>query len=200
MGSLSLNLQNVRSRPETGKIYFRYADIEVLPEYPITPLVELLGGELFLVPSPSPRHQNISRNIEFLMEGFLRKSKRGKVFDAPIDVQFTEEDVVVPDLVFVSNDKLGIIKEKNIRGVPDLIIEILSSNEKHDLQTKKKLYQKHGVQEYWIVDPKTETILLMRLQKGEYVTVGKYGKGKSVQPSIPALEGLTLSVDEIFEP
>ena len=115
---------------------------------------ELIEGELYMTPSPITNHQRISRKIEFLLEKFVTENELGEIFDAPYDVYFDDENVVQPDILFISKDRLNIIGDKNLQGAPDLVIEILSeSNAYRDLIQKKKLYAMHGVKEYWIKEP-----------------------------------------------
>ena len=120
---------------------------------------ELIEGELYMTPSPITSHQRISRKIEFLLEKFVTENDLGEIFDAPYDVHFDDENVVQPDILFISKDRLNIIGDKNLQGAPDLVIEILSeSNAYRDLIQKKKLYARFGVKEYWIVVPGEKTI------------------------------------------
>ena len=73
---------------------------------------ELIEGELFMTPSPKTDHQRISRELEFKMVKFVKENDLGEVFDAPYDVYFDEEDVVQPDILYVTKERLGIIGEK----------------------------------------------------------------------------------------
>lgn len=117
---------------------------------------ELIDVELIITPSPSTRHQRISRKIEFVIEKFVADNNLGEVFDAPYDVYLDEENVVQSDILFVSRDRLSIIGEKNIQGSPDMVIKIVSENSAYrDIVQKKNLYARFGVKEYWIVIPET---------------------------------------------
>jgi Uma2 family endonuclease len=139
--------KNFKTRPFSGKVYFTYDNIKDLPEFPEGPLVELIQGDLYVVPSPTPRHQEISQNLAILLGNHIRAKNLGKLYSVPIDVLFSEEDLTVPDLLFIETSNLGIVKEKCIEGSPNLIIEILSSNRQTDLQYKLKLYEMYGVEE-----------------------------------------------------
>jgi len=115
---------------------------------------ELIEGELLMTPSPITSHQRISRKIEFLIEKFVTENDLGEVFYAPYDVHLDDENVVQPDIMFISKGRSKIIGEKNLLGAPDLVVEILSESTAYrDLIQKKKLYAKFGVKEYWIVVP-----------------------------------------------
>lgn len=169
MSTLPLKEAKLRIRASTGKIYFTVSDLIHFSEYPEGPLVELINGELFMTPSPNINHQNISSELHFQIKLFLKSNNQGQIFTAPIDVKLSEEDLTIPDLVYIGNSKANIIGEQSINGSPDLIIEIVSTNKKQDYIIKKELYQKFKVEEYWIVDP-TEKIILVYLlnENGQY--------------------------------
>ena len=117
-------------------------------------ICQFINGEIIMSPSPSSKHQRVSRRILSQILIFLENNNMGEVFYAPLDVFFNEENACEPDILFISKKRLHIIKEDGVYGAPDLIIEILSpSNSYQDLKTKKKIYEKHGVKEYWIIDP-----------------------------------------------
>ena len=85
----------------------------------------------------------------------------GKIYFAPTDIILNEINVVQPDIFFISEENFKIISEKNIKGTPDLIIEIISpSTAYYDLIEKKELYEKFGVKEYWRVDPQKQWVEL----------------------------------------
>ncbi|MHA1522334.1 MAG: Uma2 family endonuclease [Promethearchaeota archaeon] len=198
MLSINLDPRNLKTHQKSGKVIFTHDMIGRLHEYPIGPLLELINGEIFLIPSPSVLHQEISAKIEFLFRKFLSKHPIGKLFDAPIDVVLSEENVIIPDLVYIKNSNRGIIKEKNIAGVPDLIIEVLSSNRNHDLIYKKNLYEKCCIGEYWIVDPVNNeiTIFIYDQFKKEYkkgCSLIQYQSLKSV-----ILENIEITIKDVF--
>ena len=104
-------------------------------------------------------------------------------------------DVVVPNLFYVSKDQQGIIQEKHVAGVPEFIIEIFSTNRNSDLVLKRNLYERHGVQEYWIVDPDAGEVLCHTLHEGSYLTPEQYSD--CVESHV--LPGFKLLVAEIFQ-
>ena len=123
---------------------------------------ELHGGELITVPAPNMTHQGISTILLRLIDTLVYLKKLGKVYHAPTDVVFSDNEVVQPDLVFVSNERSHILTENNIRGAPDLIIEILSpSTAGRDRTFKRTLYERHGVKEYWMVDASARNITVL---------------------------------------
>ncbi len=114
---------------------------------------ELIDGEHYVTPSPNTRHQDLSLRLILALGNYLAAHPGGRLFHAPYDCVFTDFDVVEPDLLWIAADQLGIITEKHVRGVPALVVEILSpSTRKVDERTKRDLYDRAGVREYWLVD------------------------------------------------
>ena len=135
---------------ERSRIKFTYEDYKHTPE---DKRYELLDGELIMVLAPRTAHQRTSRDILIPINTFVAENDLGEVFIAPCDVVLSETDVVQPDLLFVSKERSHIINEDNIRGAPDLVIEILSpSTAQRDRTLKRTLYALHGVPEYWQAD------------------------------------------------
>ena len=178
------------------EIKFSYEDYRNLPESE-TNIYELIHGEFVMIPSPITYHQEISRNIEYFLWDFVRKNNMGYVYLAPFDVVFSKENVVQPDILYISKERSKIITENNIQGAPDLIIEILSkSTAERDKTLKKTLYAKYGVKEYWMVDPKTKTVEVLRLQKTGYTMDRIYKKNETLTTSL--LEDLRIDLKEVF--
>ena len=158
---------------------------------------ELLDGELIMVPAPNMVHQGLSTILLRLIDTLVTLQKLGKVFHAPTDVVFSDTDTVQPDLIFVSNERAHIITENNIRGAPDLVIEILSpSTAGRDRTFKRTLYERHGVREYWMVDPAARNVTVLLLGENGYELAGIYGEGQTL--TSPTLPGFGLNLDDIF--
>ncbi|MCA9188778.1 MAG: Uma2 family endonuclease [Pirellulaceae bacterium] len=120
---------------------------------------EVVNGEHYMNPAPSTRHQTVSRHLQFQLYTQLELQQRGKVFNAPTDVELASHDVVQPDLVVILTANQRIITPKRIRGIPDLCVEIISeSNPDYDRILKLEMYQRCGVPEYWIVDPQEQVV------------------------------------------
>ena len=159
---------------------------------------ELIEGELYMTPSPITNHQRISGRIEFELRKFVAENDCGEVFDAPYDVYFDDKNVVQPDILFISKDRLNIIGDKNLQVAPDLVIEILSeSNAYRDLIQKKKLYARHGVQEYWIVVPGEKTIDIHILKDKTYQLYQTLGEDEILES--PILKGFKMELKAIFK-
>ena len=179
---------------QRSRIKFTYEDYKHTPE---DKRYELLDGELIMVPAPRTGHQRTSREIEFALHAFITENDLGEVFDAPYDVVLSDTDVVQPDLLFVSKERSHIINEDNIRGAPDLVIEVLSpSTAQRDRTLKRTLYALHGVPEYWQADTDAKIAMVLTLEDGDYKVAGIYGEGQTLVS--PMLLGFTLEIDRIF--
>jgi Uma2 family endonuclease len=182
-----------------AQIKFTYEDYKSLP-YVERQRFELLEGELIMAPSPNTEHQEIARELFRPLEEYIRSHDLGKIYFAPLDVVLGEpgeEQVVQPDILFVSKERRRIIQEDEIRGAPDLVVEILSpSTEEKDRVFKRRLYAKYGVKEYWLVDPDSQTIEVLTLGKQGYERAGLYNKNRVLQS--PLLPELRIALDEVF--
>ena len=159
---------------------------------------ELIDGELVpMAPAPDRDHQGISLTIALLIGDFLGRANLGRLYAAPRDVYLTDTDIVQPDLLFISNERLEIDTERPVRGAPDLVVEVRSpSTANRDWTTKRQLYARHGVKEYWIIDPDARTVTLMLLI-GDILDVSSIlGEGDPLESSV--LAGFSAGVTEIF--
>ena len=158
---------------------------------------ELINGELIMAAAPNEAHQIAGLELGSRMNTFAKANALGQVIIAPFDVLLSDTDVVQPDILFVSNERAHIRTPANVRGAPDLVVEILSpSSSSRDWREKFDLYSKHGVKEYWIIDPINRVIWLMLLRRGELEIAGTYGEGDTV--SSTALAGFSVKVDDLF--
>jgi Uma2 family endonuclease len=161
---------------------------------------EILEGEIFVSPSPVTKHQRISRNLLAILHRHVAQQKLGEVFSAPMDVVLSDINVVQPDLLFVSSARQKIITEKNIQGAPDLIVEILSeTSAEQDRLTKKQIYARHGVREYWLIDPDRETVEVYRLEPKRrlFQHIATYQSDETLQSALfPSLE---IKLAELWE-
>jgi Uma2 family endonuclease len=179
----------------TQKKKYTYQDYFDLPDD--GKRYELINGELVMTPAPNTIHQTVTNNLEDSLRSFLRKNKTGKMFHAPYDVVLSKKNVVQPDILYISNERSGIINENNVVGTPDLIIEILSPGTAYyDLLEKKEIYEQFGVEEYWIVDPKKLRIdvyqnIEQRFELNQRVE--SEGIAKSV-----VIKGFEVKIENIF--
>jgi Uma2 family endonuclease len=120
---------------------------------------ELRNGKIEFMASPIPSHQDISMRLSAFLGMHVLTHNLGKLFAAPMDTQFTEHDTFQPDLLFISNERLGIIGDKKIEGAPDLVVEILSpGNTAKEMSYKRHVYESTGVREYWFIEPEKRTL------------------------------------------
>jgi Uma2 family endonuclease len=159
---------------------------------------EVIDGVLHMSPPPRARHQRIlARLVANLME-FLKSESPGELLFVPIGVRLPNQTVPVkPDILFIKAERLDIIGEDYVEGAPDLIMEVLSpGNWLYDRREKMQLYQAAGIDEYWIVDPRTDTIEVYLLEQGTYLLLGEYGLGELAQSRV--IPGFEVATDDVF--
>jgi Uma2 family endonuclease len=179
------------------RVRFNYEDFLLFPKN--GKRHEIIDGDHFMTPAPNTKHQRISFKLSAAFADFLRMHRLGEAFAAPCDVVLSDEDVVEPDLLFISAARATIITEKNIQGPPDLVIEILSvGTRKTDEIIKRKLYERYGVREYWIVDPELETVKIYRLNNEGYVRPLELAREANETLSTPLLPGFQVPLGELF--
>jgi len=142
----SITWQDVQQMPDDGNRY------------------EAIEGNVYMTPAPTFRHQRVSLRLLLALDRILEQPGRGVVVPAPFGVEFPRTgDGVQPDLLFVSNDRRGLITNAGLTGAPDLVVEILSrATASRDRGLKLRLYERQGVHEYWIVDPDENTVDVWR--------------------------------------
>ena len=150
--------------------------------------LELVDGELFVTPSPSPLHQYVSGRLEFLFRQLVLRLGYGLLFSAPLDVQLAEDTVVRPDLILYLPDRRPEVTTTAVVGAPSLVIEIVSpSTTAYDRVTKRGAYGKYGVPEYWLVDFEAWTVTVFSdPSDGRYQRVTEYDD-TAVSATIPRL-------------
>ncbi len=161
-------------------------------------IYELLNGDIMRRTSPNLEHQDVSMMLSTFMNLFILSQKLGKIYAAPMDVYLSPMDLVVPDLVFVAAGNLAILQpNKCIIGVPDLIVEILSKGTQGvDRGKKMRQYRAAKVPEYWIVDPRLQTIEVYELTPTGYELTSEAGELGEVESKI--LPNFKLEVATVF--
>ena len=159
---------------------------------------ELVDGELVMVPAPNLKHQTVQVLLGERLARFVRENRLGRLFFAPCDVVLSNTDVVQPDLLFVSAARAHLLSGgENVRGAPDLVVEIVSpATAERDRGYKRALYAKHGVAEYWLVDPAAETVRIHRLHGRELVLAETLRREQTLRS--PLLPGFALNLDAVF--
>ena len=133
--------------------HYTFEDYLAIPE-DSSRRYEIVAGELFVTPTPRPRHQDVVTNLTILLGNLVREQRLGKVTVGGITVRLADDTVLEPDLIFVRSDRLDIIDPvRGVVGPPDLVVEVLSpSNRGYDRNLKRRHYLEFGVRELWIVD------------------------------------------------
>ena len=192
MGEDAMAKQEVRSSHLTYEDYLLFPDDGKRHE--------VIDGDHYVTPAPKTKHQKVSFNLTVAMGSFVKQQGLGLVLAAPSDVILSDENVVQPDLLFVSTARASIVTEDNIRGAPDLVVEIISeTTRKKDEVTKRKLYERFGVQEYWVVDPELETVKIFRRAQQGYSRAVELSKEANDILTTKLLAGLNLALTEIFD-
>ena len=156
---------------------------------------QIISGILHMSPAPTTIHQRISRELLLILQPYVHRHRLGEILPAPCDVILARSDIVQPDLVYVRQDRLGMIREKGIFGPPDLAVEILSpSTQEMDLREKLQLYAIYGVPHYWIVDPTAKTLMEYILQINVYSLCASH-TGRFTPQIFPEL---TLDLSQVW--
>jgi len=179
-------------------VKFTYEDYLLFPED--GKRHELIDGEHYMTPAPSLKHQIVVQNLSRTLGQYVYERKLGRLFVAPVDVVLSDVDVVQPDLLFVSKANASRLTEKHVRGAPDLVVEVLSEvTRKTDERIKRKLYEKYGVTEYWVVDPELEGVKVFRLTPKGYERAEELGPDDPVPLRSPLFPDLEIPLRKIFE-
>jgi Uma2 family endonuclease len=161
---------------------------------------EILDGVHVVSPSPTPEHQFFLTDLAEILNRFVRERRLGRVSVAPLDVLLSQHDIVEPDLLFVSTERLGIVGPKNLGGAPDLVAEVLSpGTRRRDLGEKRARYEQLGVQEYWVFDLDAATTQVYRREGTGFLPPIFLAAGRNDLLTTPLLPGLEISLREVFE-
>ena len=180
--------------------FYSYADVLTWDESERT---ELIYGQPVMMSPPSRVHQEVIGELFAQIHAYLR-GKRCKVYPAPFGVRLFEKEgdspysvdtLVEPDITVVCDP--GKLDDAGCKGAPDLIIEVLSpSTQRHDRLTKFSLYQRAGVQEYWLVDPASRSVSVYTLEEGAYHAAVVYASNSSAPVGV--LEDCTIDLTTVF--
>jgi Uma2 family endonuclease len=185
-------------KPETApSAKFTYEDFVNFPDD--GKRHEIIDGEHHVTPSPNLKHQAIVGNLFLSMATHLKEHPIGHVFGSPLDVIFSDLDVVEPDLQYISRERFEILTKQHVRGAPDLVIEILSpSTRRTDEITKRKLYERFGVQEYWVVDPELDAIKVYRRTAERFEKIAELSVEQREVLTTPLLPKWSIPLADVF--
>jgi Uma2 family endonuclease len=161
---------------------------------------ELIDGEHYVTPSPNKTHQQVSMNLILLIGTWLEAAPTGRLFHAPFDVVFTQFDVVEPDLLYMSNARAAeILTAANVQGVPELVVEIGSpGTRRRDETVKRRLYERSGVTEYWVVDPELDAVRVYARDGQNFGRPRELSAEAGDVLTTPLLPGLQMPLARIF--
>ena len=180
-----------------GRRKLTYEDYVRLPEPPDARRYEILDGVIYVSPSPVPRHQEVSLNLERVLDAYIRRHHLGKLYHAALDVLLHEHTIAQPDIIFIAAGREQIITDRAIEGPPDLVVEILSpSTARRDRGLKARLYARFGVPHYWIVDPRAET--LSTYEPSAAATARARSFIKAAVATSPPFPGLRIDLGAIW--
>lgn len=174
-----------------------YADLEEHFPKDLKIKVEILNNKLIIMASLSFIHQKISSDLSFEMKSFVKKHDLGELLVAPMDTKFDEDNLLQPDILFISVRRYENIKANYIEGAPDLVVEIISpSNTQKEQAEKRDLYERKGVEEYWTIFPKKRSIKVEILENEIYQLFSEGTKEGIIQSSV--LEGFEIKIEDLM--
>ena len=186
-----------RVNPAAAGVKLTYDDFLLFPDD--GKRHELIEGEHYVTPSPNLRHQTIVGALHLLMATWLESHALGRIFLSPLDVVLTEHDVVEPDLLYVSHARDAALTGTHVRGVPELLIEVAShSTRRRDETIKRRLYERMGVVEYWIVDPEIDVVRVYRRTEQGFARPVELSRDSGDTLTTALLPGLELPLARIF--
>jgi len=170
------------------------ADYEALPEGSPYQLIE---GELIISPAPGFEHFRSSKRVFLKLYRLIEDAGKGEVIYAPVDLYLDEENAYQPDIMVVLKGSKARITRKGVYGPPDVVVEILSpSTAYYDLRVKKKVYERAGVREYWIVDPMERSLeIYTNSEEGFKLTSRVMEKGNVFSKVLD----IDLDLEEVFK-
>jgi Uma2 family endonuclease len=175
-------------------------DLDAMPDDGGWKRYEIIDGELSVTRAPHIRHQGAAGKIHVRLETWSETSGLGSAFQAP-GVIFSPTDAVIPDVIWISTDRLaqGLDDAGHITIAPELIVEILSPgdiNAQRDREVKLKLYSRHGVQEYWIVNWRLKTLEIYRRNDSHLQLTATLISNDTL--TSPLLPGFSTQLTQLF--
>jgi Uma2 family endonuclease len=160
---------------------------------------ELIEGEMYTSRAPSITHQCALHNLQMGFGAYLSKNPIGLIVPGP-GVIFDEFNAVIPDIVFVTNERRAEIAEgERFTGAPDLAIEVVSpglENERRDRIIKRRLYGRFGVKEYWLVYLASRSVEIYQLGEGGLELIATFSRDDEITSSL--LPGFLLKLADLF--
>ena len=178
-----------------ARVRFKADDIWDAPED--GNVYEVIDGDLYVTPAPTWSHQRAVGRLFWVVSQHVFANGLGEIVPAPTGVVLDDENGLQPDILFVSNERRGIICERGVDGAPDLVVEVLSpSTRARDLGIKLRRYAASGVPHYWTLEPVARVLEERRLTGDGYELLGTYGEGDVFRPA--AFPGLELRLADLW--
>ena len=188
------------TKPHTGMrvSVAEFLELE-LPEPDDKLKMELDDGVLYIMPRPRLRHQSAQGELLYYFRHHFRS------FATPPGEVYTEVSVALPselprlfapDLTIVLRSSRAVLGDRMIEGVPDIVIEILSTDRNRDLVRKRQVYEEAGIPEYWIVDELNRIARQLELRDGQYVERAALTAADTL--TTPRLPGLAIPLADVF--
>ena len=186
-------------RPASSRVKLTYDDFLLFPDD--GQRHELIDGEQYVTPSPNTKHQQVVGNLHYLIRRWLETNPVGRIFFAPFDVVFTRFDVVEPDLLYLSHARAAeALTDAHVRGTPELVVEICSpSTRQRDERIKRRLYEREGVSEYWVVDPELDVIRVYHRNENVFARPREFSAEAGDTLTTPLFPGLELRLADVFQ-
>ena len=144
---------------------------------------EIVQGVLVMSPSPEFIHQKFVTRLTMYLGQTIILNHLGEVITSPFDVVLAPQEVYQPDIVVLLNKHLERLQKQCVMGAPDLVVEVISPSSKlYDRVNKHMVYEKAGIPEYWLVNPRQQIIELFALEGGKYYSLGIFS-GEQTLPS-----------------
>jgi Uma2 family endonuclease len=185
-------------KPASSRVKLTYDDFVLFPDD--GKRHEIIDGEHYVTPSPNTRHQQILLNLVLVIGSWLETHSMGRIFFAPFDVIFSDFDVVEPDLLYISNQRAAeVLTDTHVRGTPELVVEVGSpGTRQRDETIKRRLYERAGVDEYWVVDPDLDIVRIYRRGGDAFGRAGELSREAGDVLTTPVLPGLDIPLARIF--
>jgi Uma2 family endonuclease len=153
--------------------------------------LELIEGEIVVSPAPSGMHQVVALRLGSLLHHAIMERGLGAVFLAPFDVAFDEFSVLQPDILVLLRSQRAQFTGDKVKGAPSLVIEILSpATRRYDRDIKRDFYARHGVPEYWLVNPDARTVTVF-----SELSCGRYKREETTNDTTKSATIPELAVD-----
>jgi Uma2 family endonuclease len=155
---------------------------------------EIIFGELVVSPSAAPNHADVLMRLILAFGVTVEKRQLGHLLTAPVDLELPANNIVVPDMLFITSERLR-IEKNHLVAAPELVLEVVSpSSRTRDYISKRVMYEHAGVNEYWIVDPMKRTVDVLDLVDERYVqTENQDGVARSA-----VVPGVAIDVAQLF--